>query len=254
MTDRTGGLDAQEGDRLPWLEAVDDEDVREGIGSGKLIASVLVALLVIGLLIGGIFWLRDGDSGPASGEPGVITAQEGDYKIKPEAPGGMAVAGKGDAAYAASEGADPNAPIDLSALPEAPVMGNRVTTADAATAPRATVPATGTRPAPVAVAKVEDRRETLAAASPRPVAAAPKPIAAPAVAGGGTVQLGAFSSEAKANAAWKALAGRFSFLSGLTPSVMPVTTDSGTLYRLRTQGAGLCARLRVAGESCTVVN
>ncbi len=254
MTDvNRGAYDTQEGDRLPWLEAVEDEDLEEGIGSGKLVLGVLLMLLAIGLVIGGVFWLRDRDTAGASGEPGLIAAPAGDYKIPPDQPGGMEVAGKGDAAFAASEGADPNAPIDLSALPEAPVTAENVAAGVRPAAPRPAPP----KPAPSAAAKVEDKGEKLAATA-KPEAPKPAPSAAPATGAGGAIQLGAFSSEAKANAAWKSLAGRFAFLAPLSPAITPVTTDAGTLYRLRVgaagQGSSLCARLRVAGESCSVVN
>ena len=81
----------------------------------------------------------------------------------------------------------------------------------------------------------------------------------PASGPGTIIQLGAFSSEAKANAAWKALAGRFAFLAPLTPVIAAATVDSGTVYRLRAQtaepraAAQICGRLRVAGETCLVV-
>jgi len=70
------------------------------------------------------------------------------------------------------------------------------------------------------------------------------------------VQLGAFSSQAKATAAWKTLSGRFSFLSALTQSVIPTQSGDKTLYRLRASGGNagdICRRLKTAGESCSVI-
>ena len=67
-------------------------------------------------------------SGAAPGAGELIAAPDGAYKQKPAEPGGMKVEGQGDAAYAASAGADVNAAIDIAALPEAPVAGaGRVT-------------------------------------------------------------------------------------------------------------------------------
>ena len=110
-------------DRLPWLEAVDEDDRSEGPGAAKLIAFVVIGLLAIGLIVGGLFWMgsRVGQEGGATGEPEVIAAPEGDYKVKPDDPGGMKVEGEGDTAFATSEGANPNARIDVSAVPETPV-------------------------------------------------------------------------------------------------------------------------------------
>lgn len=242
--DRLGTADE---DRLPWLEAVEDEDDEPGVGAGKLIAALIAGLIALGLIVGGVLWLRDRTAG-ASGEGELIAAPEGDYKQAPESPGGMQVAGQGDVAYSASEGADVNSAIDLTALPETPVTEPQ---APAAIEP-APVPAPRPKPVPVA-AKLP--------VPAKPVPVKPVPIAAPvevAPSAGGTIQLGAFSSEAKANAAWKSLSGRFSFLGGLASSVTPVASGGGTLYRLRAgaggDAKGVCAKLRVAGESCVVLN
>ncbi len=237
--DRLEGADE---DRLPWLEAVEDEDDEPGVGAGKLIAAIIAGLIALGLIVGGVFWLRERSAaGGDSGEGELIAAPAGDYKERPETPGGMQVEGAGDVAYSASEGADVNSAIDLTAIPEAPVAQPEAPPVMQA------APAPKTKPPGAVAAKAP------APAKPAPVAAAP---AMPA--GSGTIQLGAFSSEAKANAAWKSLSGRFSFLGGLASSVTPVSAGGNTLYRLRT-GAGpdaksVCAKLRVAGESCAVIN
>ncbi|MGS1016768.1 SPOR domain-containing protein [Allosphingosinicella humi] len=212
-----------EENRLPWLEAVDEDDEPEGPSAAKLIAFVVIGLVAIGLIVGGIFWLGNRSEG-GTGEPELIAAPKGDYKVKPEEPGGMEVEGKGDTAFATSAGADPKGAIDVNAVAEAPVTR--------AEPPKA--------PAPVA---------------PAPKPATPTPV--PAATGGGTIQLGAFSSQASANSAWKALSGRFTYLAPLTHSVVSVESGGKTLYRLRASGPGadgLCGRLRVAGESCVSVN
>ena len=242
MTDVRSDDPALEEDRLPWVEAVEEDDEKEGPGAGKLIASVLIGLVAIGLIVGGLFWLGDqtrggGDAG--NGAPEVIAAPEGDYKVKPADPGGMKVEGEGDTAFAASEGADPKGAIDVNAMPEAPVK-----------AAHKAQPQPQPQPAP---AQTAQQKAAPPAPKPEP---APAP-AAPAVAGGATVQLGAFSSQAGANNAWKALSGRFKYLEPLTHSVTTTTAGGKTLYRLRASGPGasnLCGRLRVAGESCVVVD
>lgn len=252
-------LDADE-DRLPWLEAVEDEDDEPGVGVGKLIAALIVGLIALGLVVGGIFWMRDrGDAG-ASGEGELIAAPEGDYKEVPATPGGMEVEGTGDVAYPASEGADVNGTIDLTAIPEAPVTEPK---APAAIEPAPAAAPVKTVPLPKSTAKAPVVAVAKAPAVPKPAPAPAKPAPAPvaaetAPAAAGTIQLGAFSTEAKANSAWKSLSGRFSFLGGLSSSVTPVSAGGGTLYRLRAgagaDAKGVCAKLRVAGESCVVVN
>ena len=228
-------------DRLPWLEAVEEDDAKDGPGAAKLIAFVIIGLVAIGLIVGGLFWAgsRDGAETREGGEPELIAAPEGDYKVKPDEPGGMKVEGEGDSAFAASEGADTKGAINTDAVPEAPV----------AAAPKQQQPAARQSPT---------QQPTQVAAAPKQAPAAPaqKP-AAPAAAGGATVQLGAFSSQAGANNAWKAMSGRFKYLSPLTHNVVSAQVDGKTLYRLRASGPGakdLCGRLRVAGETCVVVD
>ena len=222
MTDiRAEGTEpAGDDDRLPWLEAADEDDDDGGPSAAKLIAFVVIGLVAIGLIVGGLFWMGN-RTGGRDGEPELIAAPEGDYKVKPDDPGGMKVKGEGDTQFAASEGAQPKGAIDTSRVPEAPV-----TKAPAAPAAQ---PKSAPQPAP----------------------------AAPAAGGGQTIQLGAFDSQAQANSAWKAMAGRFSYLAPLSHSVMTAEVGGRTYYRLRASGAGardICRRLEVAGESCIVIN
>ena len=223
--DETGPLDDE--DRLPWLEAVDEDEGREGPSALKMIVGVLVLLVAIGAIVGGVFWMGNRDAQETRDEQ-LIAAPEGDYKVKPEDPGGMAVEGQGGTAFAASEGADPKGAIDTSAVPEAPI--------------------TEVKPAPKAAPQP-------AAKQPEPKAAAPSQPA-PA-ASGSTIQLGAFPSQAAAERAWKAMSGRFGYLAPLSHNVVAAQVDGRTWYRLRASGAGspgICGRLRAAGENCFKVD
>jgi hypothetical protein len=210
---------ADDDDRLPWLESVEEDDARDGPSPLKLVAAVLIGLVAIGLVVGGIFWM--GDRETSTGAPEVIAAPQGDYKVKPDNPGGMTVEGEGDAAFAASAGEEPQGKLNVGAVPEAPV------------------------------AKAPTAKEPL----PAPTKQGAAPALTPA-AGGPTIQLGAFSSQSAANDAWKALSGRFKYLAPLSHSVVPVAVNGRTLYRLRATGpeaANVCARLQVAGENCVPV-
>lgn len=94
-------------------------------------------------------------------------------------------------------------------------------------------------------------------AAPAPTAAA---TAAPAAAGSGVgVQVGAFSSQATAEAGWtKLVAQANGALSGVSHRVVAGTADNGTIYRLqavapdRAAAAALCSKLKGAGISCQV--
>ncbi len=235
MTDvrANNDLPLSDEDRLPWLEAVEEEDRSDGPTAAKLIAFVVIGLVAIGLIVGGLFWLGNrGAGGGAAGEPELIAAEDGPYKRRPDEAGGMKVDDKASTSLAASEGSDPKGNINVNAVPETPlVAGPKAPQQPAAAQPKQ---------------------------APAPAAPAPKQApAAPAAAGGVTVQLGAFSSNASAESAWKALSGRFKYLAPLSHSVTSVTVGGKTLYRLRASGAdaaNLCGRLRVAGESCERVN
>ena len=219
MTDIRADEPQDDESRLPWLEAVDEEDERTGPSPLKLILAVLIGLVAIGLVVGGLFWLGSRDRS-AAGEAEVIAAPEGAYKVKPDDPGGMDVSNEAATAQSAAQGAEPQGRIDANAVPEAPV-----------------------------------RRQPEPAAKAPPAGSAQRPPAPPAAAGA-TVQLGAFSSRAAATRAWTALSGRFRYLAPLAHSIVPVETGGRTLYRLRATGpaaADVCRRLRIAGESCELV-
>ncbi len=236
-------MDLRAEDRLPWLETVEPEEA-DGPPLGRVIALVLFGLAVLAAIIFGVYKVQHRETS-ADGE--LIAAQEGDYKIRPDDPGGLKVKGEGTTAVATSAGKTGNGAIDLKAVPEAPVDGRRAQPLPAKTGEGgrnavATVPASGGK---------------LAAKPPIAATGAPAPGAA---SGGSLVQLGAFPSEAVANAAWNSFAKRFSYLSALGKSVQPVASGGKTLYRLRVnagganQAAEICGKLKVAGERCFVAS
>ncbi len=234
MTDTDRELSLQDEDRLPWLEAVETDDEDEGVTGSKLMGLVLAGLLAIGVLVGGIWWLRNQQQGP-QGDGTLIAAQEGDYKVKPDQPGGMKVEGQGDASFAASEGAEANGKVDMAAKPEAPVTvvkQNKVAVAN-----------------PVAAAPAKPS----VSASLAPPSATP--LAAPAPSGGGLVQFGAYGSQATADEAWATLTAKTPALARLAKSVLPAAVGGKTLYRLRANAgspaaaAALCAKV----GNCIVV-
>lgn len=264
-------LDGTDDDRLPWLEPVEEEIDEESGGTGRLIAIIVAALLVLAIVVGGFLWMRGRSQMAASGDGSVIKAPDAYYKERPATPGGMDVGSGDEIVYSASKGNEVQSVIDVNGAAETPVNIDRKAPAAAPPPAPAPVAAAGAPPVPVppphakpAAAPVTDAAVSTKVAPPvaKPVPPKPKPVMAapePAPAsssGGSTVQLGAFSTEAKANAAWKTLSARFSFLAGLTQSVAPVTAGDKTLYRLRASGGAakdICAKLRTAGESCTVI-
>lgn len=246
MTEDT--IDMRDEDRLPWLEAVEEDD-DDGIGLGKLIGGILAALAVIAVVIGGIFWLRSNGGNDGDGAE-LIAAPENDYRVRPSEAGGMEVEGEGDAAFAASEGESPDGRIDPSAAPERPVEGRRIAASEQARPPAADGDG-------AASARIPPNNRRLADSAPQP--------GAPAASGGATassgrlIQLGAYSSQAAANSAWSQISGQQSALGSLNHSVTTVQAGGRTLYRLRAAASSpdaarhLCADLRGAGLACNVV-
>jgi outer membrane biosynthesis protein TonB len=263
-------------DRLPWLEPVEDDAADYVVPRGRLAGGVVIALIAIAVIVGGLFWLRQPRSQASeSGEIALIQAPPGNYKTKPADAGGMKVAGQGDTVYQASQGADPNAKIDTSATPEAPVRPphpTQVASAEPTKAPATTAPTPPAKPAATAPAKptataVATPAKPAAKPATKPVQVAAKPtppkpatttVALPAAkpAPGVSIQLGAFSSQASADAAWKSLSGRYASLGALSKNIVAVPKGSGTVYRLRASGAGAkdaCGKLKAGGASCVVI-
>ncbi|MHA3792122.1 SPOR domain-containing protein [Sphingomonas sp. YL-JM2C] len=261
-------LGPQDEDRLPWLEPVEEEYEESGVGTGRLIVWLVAALMLLALVVGGYFWLRGNDKA-TSGEGALIKAPDAYYKERPGET--TAPVGEDEIVYSASKGNEVESVIDTSGAAETPVNIDRphpeAPVRTAAIPPSSSAPAATPAPAPAKPAAPKptptvDQALARQAAKPAEAKPAPKPAAAaaapaPAPASGGSmVQLGAFSSQAKANAAWKTLSGRFSFLSSLTQSVVPVQSGDKTLYRLRANGGNagdICRRLKTAGESCSVI-
>lgn len=241
-------------ERLPWLEPVEDEDDYPGGGEGRrwavlgLLGLACLVLIVAGIVMVGRWHAAHADLG------GIIRAPSTPYKVRPANAGGLATGTADVVAEQTGTGADIDAPLALVA-PEQPVVGpgssQREPEGDGV--PTAAQPhaAPTAKAAPVVLAAPKP-------ATPPPVATAgaPAPVAA-APTGGGTVQLGAFSSEAKAKAAWKSLSKRFAYLQPMNMSITPAESNGNTVYRLRASGgepAGqLCARLELAGEACAVI-
>jgi hypothetical protein len=231
-------LDSHDDDRLPWLETAED-DYHEG-PSALHIALVVAALLaVIAAAILGYQLIRNARD--AGGNGALIAAQEGDYKVKPDEPGGLKVEGEGDSAIATSNGAGSgNGAINVKAVPEAPIIGKKAA------------------PAVKEGAGVSKSVTSLPPSHGKLAAKTTTPPVAHGTSGGALVQLGAFPSEAAANAAWSKLSARITYLAPLGKSVQVADVNGHTTYRLRvnagsaSQASEVCGKLKVAGEACFV--
>ena len=210
---------------FPWLEAVEDEDDAPRLSAGRMMMALLLVLVAAGLVAGTMFWLGRRNA-EGSGPPELIHADARPYKIKPADPGGLDVAGESGTAYATSAGEQPDAQLDLDAVPEEPVAR-----------PRAAAPAAVDEPSEATASKAQ-----------------PEP-AAPSGPAGSTIQLGFFPSQAAATKIWDSLSGRFAAVAGANKLIVPYQKG----FRLRASFASpaeagrACQLLKVAGEACFVV-
>ena len=239
MTDQT--IEEAE-DRLPWLESVEEGGPPRAPVWRLALIIVAIAALVAAIVYAGMALQRQRTT---DGGGALIQAEKGDYKVKPDDPGGMKVDGDGDTVFATSAGDAANGSVNLGAVPEAPVAGRP--------APKAG-PTPGATPTARVVTEVP---RTAGSLSPKSLPA-PALRSVPMSGGGSVVQLGSFPSEATANAAWQSLSARFGYLAPLGKSVQQAEVKGRTVYRLRvnagsaTQAGEICAKLKVAGEPCFI--
>ncbi len=236
----TGAPGLTEEDRLPWLESADD-DYREGPSVLRIVALIAIVLALLAAAVWAFNSVRNSSGPTGSGE--LIAAAEGDYKVKPDQPGGMKVEGQGDTVFRTSEGGGGTSAIDTRAVPEAPVTG------------------TVAKPAPKSGPGTSQVVTEVPASSGRLTAQAPSvdlPKLAYAGGGGSVVQLGSFPNEAAANAAWSMVSKRFAYVAALGKSVEKADVAGNTVYRLRVNAgsagnaSSICGRLKVAGEACFI--
>ncbi len=212
-----------EEERLPWLESGDDEaDEYSGNENGQMAGFVIAGLIALAAIVGGIWWATNRSADPALVADGsVITAPDNPASEKPKDPGGKTFDGTGDTSFAVSEGQ--TRPAHL---------GGDAPSAAAKPTPAPTVSPAG-KTAPTAV----------------PAATAPSGVG---------VQVGAFSSNASAEAAWSKLVQQHSALSGVQHRIIQGSADIGTVHRLQAVAGdaaaanALCGRLKAGGLSCQV--
>ncbi len=244
------GLGLEDEDRLPWLEAADGFEEDGEVSPARLLVMVLGGLLLIGAVLGGLWWIQNGG---ARGKGELIAAQQGDYKVAPKNDGAKTFEGEGDASFSASEGAEPAGRVDPTRMPEEPAVTPQEREA-AVTKVAADKAAAGKAAKATPADKANAKQAATSVKTPDADAKA-----APATSGSGMIQLGAFSSDAAAAKAWTNLSKRFAYLADLNKSVSPAKVGNGTVYRLRVSAGttanatNLCGKLRVAGENCVVV-
>ncbi len=263
-------LDLHEDDRLPWLEAEDDDDGYAGVDTKRVFAFVLAGLAILAAVVGGIWWAthrKPADVAVADGS--TIAAPVGDYKSAPKDPGGKTYAGTGDSSFAVSQGQKPNAQLagsgDVNAVNSAAnaaanaandiktgAVGAIGTTVNAATN---AMPNGGNPTAHLPAPAGHDAKLVANGAGSNTGSGASTGSGSSTGTG---VQVGAFSTQKSAEAAWSKLSQQYSALSGFRHRIVEGQADIGTVYRLQAiagtdaAASALCSKLRSAGLPCQV--
>jgi cell division protein FtsN len=277
------------GDDMRVFDGAEDEEDVEG---SRLPLLIVLALLVLAMFAG-VVWLAY-TQGVARGrtETPVLTAQNGPARIAPQNPGGVEQPYKGFKIYeqpappdedvdATTPAAPAAKPAPVAATPAPPPLKPVIA---AAPSPPAAPKIAAAIPAPIpakpaqapAVAKNDlpppaqptaqptgpatTAPRSLALVPAKPAAAPAAPTATPAAAEGSYVlQIGAYKSQAEADAAWTAYKTRHAaLLSGASDNVQQADLgDKGIWYRLRITGfpskdvaSAMCQRLQADGGSC----
>ena len=229
---------------LPWLESSDyAED--DGVDTGRLVGFVMLGLLALALLVGGIWYFTNRGPDPELVADGsTIEAPEGDYKRRPDDPGGREFPGTGDVAPAVGEGQTREG-----RLAEAGSADER------AARPSVDRPRVQDRPARGSAAG--DEASTRGASGDQ---ANRERRSAPAGGSGSGpgVQVGAYSTRASAEAGWQQLSRQTDKLSGVRYRIVEGEADIGTVYRLQATPGDkaaadrLCTALKADGVACQV--
>lgn len=268
---RRGRTDEEDDEESPpWLAPASADHRRGTVVSSRKFNMWLLLLgglllLVIALIYAQIAKPRDDSPvyAGAGGEVPLIRAPDSPFKIRPKDPGGLTLGGNNQSAFEAAGGLDPGGELNFDALPEEPIDRAELA-ARAAPRPAPSAPAVdasiGELEQPTQAPPPEAKPATKAEVKVAPKNETREPVAAED-SGNFALQLGAFSTEARANEAWKSFTGRYSYLADLGKSIVPVDRDDTKLYRLRATGItsraqadNLCARLKVAGDQCSVVD
>lgn len=209
---------SDEDESLPWLESAEDYEEDEGSDGKRLLMFALLGLAALVAIVGGIWYATNRTTDSAMVADGGTIENPGDYKEKPEDPGGAEVAGTGSVAPGVAEGQRSEGRI-----------------------------ADGSNAQPSIDAQQGEGASGSSSSSQ-----------AASGSDGVGVQIGAYSSRAKAEQGWRESTGRYSALSGFKYRIVKGQADIGTVYRLqavagsRSAANSLCSKLKSAGGSCQV--
>jgi len=281
------------------IRVFDGSEEEDDIEGSRLPLLIVLALLVLAMFGGVVWLAYTQGVARGRGETPVLTAASGPERVAPQQAGGSNVPYQGFKIYEQPAPPDDSADTAPAVAPPAaskpaPAQAAAQPAAKAAAAPVPPRPAaapaakvTPASPPPKSVAALIQQANSVpettkpapaaktskpaaavpavpvggpATGAPRQLAAAQAPASTPAAAGGSYVlQIGAYKSQADADAAWKTYRAKHAaLLSGYSNNVQQVELgEKGTWYRLRIAGlsdrevaTALCDRLKADGGAC----
>lgn len=245
--------DHDRGAYTPPTDAPLSFDARQPVRGSRPAPMMLVisAVVLVVMVVAIVLIYRSGSRG-ADEAPQAVGNPVGEIKTAPTEADQPVDPATGLQIYRSEDGA--SVPAEPNFVPPPEVPQARPDPQLRPSAPVVAQPALPTQPAPVAKVPAP----APAAKAPAPVSKAPAPAAV--ASGAAMVQVGAFSTEALADAGWSdAMRALPDSAAGKGKRVEPVESNGKTLYRgyvtgfaSRTEASAYCDRLKATGRSCFV--
>jgi cell division protein FtsN len=247
-------------DDVRVFDGGDDEEE----GGSHLPVVIVISLLVLAAF-GGVVWLAY-NNGVARGRADVPATLAAVPSEQPAvAPGRGAIPPKQIKIYQQQAGSEEDTDQQTATAPPAqltppPALRSHPDETKAAVqSPPAAPPVKPAAASPVKPAAAPPVKSAAETPVKLPVATPVKSVAAPAAGGTYLLQIGSFTSQSDADAAWKTFRGKHaSLLAGFGPNVQKADLGvKGVWYRLRvgsfadkSAAAALCDRLKAEGAAC----
>jgi len=249
-----------------------DEDEQEIDEEGSRLPLLIVIALLVLAAFGGVVWLAysQGVQRGRADAPRMIVAAPGPVK---EAAANTDEQRSLKIYQQPAPEEDDTAVNESAPPPPTPVVPKKTEMAQAPVTKPATKPAVAPKPAESKPAPAETKSaaakppasvakpvETAQLAPPPAAKSEPAPAPAPVAGGAYVLQIGAYKSQADADAAWKTFKGKHPMAASYSESVQKADLgDKGTWYRLRMGGfsdkasaSSFCDKLKADGGTCLV--
>ncbi|MDP1643165.1 MAG: SPOR domain-containing protein [Phenylobacterium sp.] len=249
--------DHDRGAYTPPTDAPLSFDARQPVrGSRPAPMMLVISAIVLVVLVVAIVLIYRSGAREAGDPPQTVGSPVGEMKTAPAPEDQPVDPATGLQIYRSEDGAPAPAQPNFVPPPEEPQA--RPEPQLRPTAPVTSQPAPPAQPAPTPAPAAKAPAPAPVAKAPEPKASTPTPAAV--ASGGAMVQVGAFSSEALADAGWNdAMRALPDSAAGKGKRVEPVESNGKTLYRgyvtgfsSRAEASAYCDRLKAAGRSCFV--